>query len=219
MANRETPSLSEVINELKTLEKEILRVGREQIEAHNGIYAFDLYCSAILNRAINIQAGYIVLIESNNFLSAAPLVRIHLDTLLRLSAPFSCGKNVDEFAGKVFGGKQINELKNSKGEKLRDGFLANELSKRRDFSWVKELYKTGSSFIHFSDKHIFTSVKIDKSKDRTINTVVGVHDGFIPLEEKIGATIYMTKITKGILLFIESWTDRKKTYPKQTKIA
>ncbi len=156
------------------------------------------------------------MIESNNFLSAAPLVRIHLDTLLRMYAPLICGGNVDEFAGRALNGKPINELKNTRGETLRDGFLARELSKQPDFEWVIEVYKTGSSFVHFSDKHIFTSVRIDGAKDRTINSVVGVHDGFIPIDEKIGATIYMTRITKGILMFIESWTKQKRSYPKRS---
>ncbi len=58
MKKRRLPSLSDTVKELKALETKILQAGKDQIGAHDGIYTFDLYCTAILNKAINIQAGY-----------------------------------------------------------------------------------------------------------------------------------------------------------------
>lgn len=198
--------------ELEGLKDQILLAGQGQIESNVNFYVFDIYCTGILNKSLNILSEFICLVRAKNFIAAAPLVRIHLDSLLRIFAPHAWGGNVDVFAEKVLDGEAINKLKTKSGRCLSDNFLATELSQWNGYEWVLKTYKSGSSYVHFSERHIFTSVKVRSISAPTINFVVGEHDDFVAPHEKEAAVIYMHRITLGILYFIRSWTEQKRSY-------
>ena len=50
------------------------------------LFQFDLLVSAVLNRSLALMNGFQLLIINNNYICAAHLVRLHLDSLMRLSA-------------------------------------------------------------------------------------------------------------------------------------
>lgn len=204
--------LEESLVELERLKEQILLAGRDQIESNANFYTFDIYCTGILNKSINILSGFVCLVRAKNFIAAAPLVRIHLDSLLRIFAPHLWGGNVDLFAEKVLDGEAIDKLKTKSGNRLYDNFLATELSQRKGYEWVLKTYKSGSAYVHFSERHIFTSVRAGSIGARTINFVVGEHDNFVARHEKEAAIICMHQITLGILYFIKSWTEQKRGY-------
>jgi hypothetical protein len=79
-------SLKELLTEIKNKNSAIINLGKQLHHISHHLFYFYLFLIASLNRTINISKAYTELIESNNFLSAAPLVRINLDTLLRLFA-------------------------------------------------------------------------------------------------------------------------------------
>ncbi|MPQ46884.1 hypothetical protein GCQ56_07635 [Marinifilum sp. N1E240] len=175
-----------------------------------GLYSYDLFCSAILNRSINTIRGYTLLMRDKNFLSAAPLVRIQIDSLLRIFASTIISFNVDDFALKVIGGKQINQLKDDRGKKMSDNYLCDRLSKNKTFSWVKDAYKAGCGYVHFSNN--VTSKSVRKGGGRKIEGIIQKNDDFVSMEEKINSARIMLATTKGILLFISSWTKQKESY-------
>ena len=198
------------LGKLEMLKREIVSAGLEQIDPNYMYYAFDIYCTGILNKSINILAGFVCLVKAKNFIAAAPLVRIHLDSLLRIFAPNLSAYDVDLFAEKVLDGKAINEMKTKTGRKLSDNFLATELNGRKDFEWVSETYKLGSEYVHFSERYVFTRFKAGGISGRKINFSVGEHDNFVAPHEKDAAIVAMHRITLGILYFIKSWTEPKR---------
>jgi len=200
--------LDKELESLEVISKSLVQTGRTMLETY-AIYTFDLYCGAMLNRTINLNDGYIKQTNDNNFISSAPLVRINMDSLLRLFAAYQVDYNIDEFAKKVIQGTAINKMKDRTGARMTDSYLADLLTERKGFNWVRKIYDTGSEYVHFTSQHIFASVDLNHAT-RKINGLVAKGDTFIPIDEKIWATRAMIQITGGISLFILKWIDYKK---------
>jgi hypothetical protein len=207
MADEEDVLEAELLT-LSKISESLIGTGKSMLETH-AIYAFDLYCSAILNRTVNLTRGFGGQIRDKNFVSAAPLVRIHLDSLLRLFAAYQVEYNIDEFAKKVIGGQQINKLKDKHGQLMTDSHLSKQLANKEGFNWVTRIYQTGSEHVHFSSQHIFSSVRLNDDK-RTVEGIIRKDDSYVPISEKIWATRAMIQITVGISTYIVSWIEHKK---------
>lgn len=200
--------LEELLSELEILNDAIIHSGKKLLETH-GIYSFDLFCVATLNRSVNIIRGYVALVRDNNFICAGTLVRIHLDSLLRIFASTIVNMNIDVFSMKVMNGKSIRSFVDKNNNKLNDRFLVAELSKIKKFEWVSNLYDTGNRYVHLSEKHIFTSSKLGV-EPRSIRGGILLNDEFVKIEEKIGGTKWMIHITFGILEYINIWIKTKR---------
>ena len=54
-----------------------VQLGLRIMKAHGGaIYPLDLLSTAVLDRSMSLIAGFCAMIEANNFICAAPLLRI-----------------------------------------------------------------------------------------------------------------------------------------------
>lgn len=98
-----TPVLDFYLERLDFFDKKIMYLGKWMIHSGQGIYHLDYYISGILNRGMSLIYGFITLIRSVNFISAAHLVRPYLDNYLRLSAAWMVEKPHD-FAFNVLKG-------------------------------------------------------------------------------------------------------------------
>ncbi len=209
-------TLSQILSELDSSQQKFIDIGKKTAETH-ALYTYDLFISAILNRSLNLVRGFCSLVRDNNFIAAAPIVRIHLDSLLRLYASRLVDYNIDEFAKKVISGKQIRNLKDKDGKKMSDNYLVKKIMEVDNHDWVKEIYYTGSGHIHFSNYVSSYTTKIETKKHRTILTTIGKHDLFVDNEEKIGAAIRMQQISLRIVAIIQLWIDYKVNLQKQPK--
>jgi hypothetical protein len=185
-------------------------MGKQLTAITTNMETFDFLLIAALNRTVNISKAYTTLIRDNNFIAAAPLVRINIDTLLRLYASIISEFDRNTFASKVMGGEIIKKMKlNGTGIKLDDRTLYLELSKIEGMEWVTDIYKAGSSFVHLEKSHIFSSLKIADDKERIVNMTIGFHDAFIPESEKFGSTVWMNKIIDSIIQQAQIWMYEK----------
>lgn len=122
------------------------------IKTYGGaIYSMDFLVAAALNRTrANIKA-FIQLIRDRNLVIAGALLRIQIDTALRVSAAFL----VDDphgFANRVLQGDRIDRINDRNGARLTDRSLVNALSP--DFPWLERVYEKTSGYIHLSGTHI-----------------------------------------------------------------
>jgi hypothetical protein len=199
-------SKSELLNEIEKKLKSIIKLGRQLEEITPDLEMFDFYLIAALNRTINISKAYVQLIYDNNFLAAAPLVRINLDTLLRIYASLISEFDRNTFAHKAMSGNIIGKMKlNGTNEFLTDKTLYTELSKIDGMYWVSDIYKAGSSFVHFEKSHIFSSLNISDKENRIVKMTIGFHDSFIPETEKKGSAVWMNKIIDAIVVQTQLW--------------
>ena len=199
MANQ----LKTYLSELGAEGDELIKTGKSLLK-NVGITEFTIFCIAILNRTININRGYITL-NTDNYIAAAPLIRMNLDSLLRLFASTQSEFDYERFANEVRNGKKIADIYDSnKKKKLRDSELVKRLKKIKGFLWVKDVYGIGSGFVHFSHQHVYSAMKIEGQK---LNGGIRKNDEFIPVKEKVSGAYYMTQCSKGIRVFIGDWID------------
>ena len=200
----------QLLTEIDNKSKAIINMGKQLNAISPQMETFNFLLIAALNRTVNISKAYTTLIRDNNFIAAAPLVRINIDTLLRLYASIISEFDRNTFASKVMDGELIKKMK-LKGTKkdLRDDTLYLELSKTEGMEWVEDIYKAGSSFIHLEKSHIFSSLKIADDKERIVNMTIGFHDAFIPESEKFGSTVWMNKIIDSIIQQAQIWMYEK----------
>lgn len=184
----------------------MLKLGKHLTAISPNIEPFDLLLISIVNRTVNLNSAFTSLSRANNFIAAAPLVRINLDSLLRIYASYLTNYDNNTFAKKVMGGLQINKMKykNTK-DYLHDSRIVKELKEVKGMDWVEKVYLAGNSFVHFSDSVFYSSQKIADEKEKTIMVSIGLHDSFINESEKFGATVWMNKIIDSIILQCQIW--------------
>jgi hypothetical protein len=196
--------LEKYLVELEDEGDKLISIGKQLLE-NIGMTEFSLFCTSILNRTINLNRGFITLIKDSNYIAAAPLVRLNLDSLLRLFASTQSEFDYETFAQKVRKGEKIGHMMDAaKKNKLNDFELVKRLKEIKGLSWVDDIYKAGSGFVHLSINHVKSSYSVDGE----IMTVgIRKNDEFILIDEKIAAAHFMTQASRGIRIFIGDWLD------------
>ncbi|WP_299051452.1 hypothetical protein [uncultured Polaribacter sp.] len=193
--------LSNKLKELQDEDEELINIGKNLIEKI-GHTEFTFFCISVLNRTINLNRGYITLVKDNNYIAAAPLVRLNLDSLLRIFASIQSEFNAEIFAKNVRQGVKIRDMNyhKNKNQKLTDTKLVKLIKEIKGFKWVKKIYDAGSGYVHLSNQHFYSSVRIKNSEQ--IEGGIRKTDEFVSIDEKIAGTYYMTQSSKGIRIFI-----------------
>lgn len=141
-------AVSEHIDKLKSYEKKIFDIAKKMFEPGKVfLYPLDILANAVMNRSVALIDGFCGQIENENFICAAPLIRLQLDNLLRFYASFIV-QDPHNFALKVFKGIEIRKLKDSNSIKMTDRYLVSRLSK--EYSWIENVYRETSGYIHLS---------------------------------------------------------------------
>ncbi|MBZ9786420.1 hypothetical protein LB456_03030 [Psychroflexus sp. CAK57W] len=187
--------------EIENKSQAIVNMGDQLFKITNKTEIFDLFLIALLNRTVNLNRGFVNLMRDNNYIAAAPIIRINLDSLLRIYASGISEYDRNNFALKVISGEQIRKMK-IRGTKtpMQDIHLVNSITKVDGMAWVKDIYDSGNSFVHFSDNVIFSSQRIVNEEKRTIEFTIGMNDSFIEDEIKLNTTIWLNKIIDSIVL-------------------
>jgi len=131
----------------------------------------DLFGMGIGRRALALSSGFRLMTEHRNSLCALPMVRMQLDTALRLYAGFFVTDH-QKFCRDVLQGKQIDRIKSDDGSVMKDRYLVERVAKRNP--WMVEVYKFTSGYIHFSSRH--TQEAIRKGEGTNAQMIIGPTD-------------------------------------------
>jgi hypothetical protein len=110
-----------------------------------------VFVAAALHRSISLIHGFCTLIPEN-FLCAASLIRLQLDSALRFSTLWLVA-DPEDFAKRVASGEPVNTLKDRDGQQLRDGYLVRKLNER--YPGMDKCYDDGCGYVHLSDFHFY----------------------------------------------------------------
>lgn len=210
------PDIEKKLQHLESSEKEHLNLASLTIKAYDGaVYPFDLFIHAVYKRSLSIIFGYTALIRIHNFISAASLIRLHLDTLLRLSAS-TYVEDPHNFAIRVLDGEEIRNIKDISGAKMTDRRLVTMIAS--NFPGIDELYSHTCGYIHLSDRHIFNAMKVTDKKSRTIQVNIGSYDETVPRRILLEATHSMIELTRIILHYLKVWYETKDNPPKDMTV-
>ncbi len=176
------------------------------------LYETDLFFIAVMARSYGLADGFISAFDSWNPAVMAPLVRLQIDSLVRVSYLAKAPK-VDDVALYLIGGGEFRGLKDADGKNLSDRRLIEHAEEIHP--WIDDVYKATSGWIHFSPAHISAAVQVtpDNSDDESILKVFGgipIRPEQIPLsalEELLGA---MMRATGELFGYVQTWEDAKK---------
>ena len=163
----------------------------------------DVFATAVLHRSLSLSLGFCQMIRAENFICAAPLIRLQVDNLLRFHAAWLVPKP-DEFAMAVVKGKEVRHFKDKAGEKMTDLYLRGKLMAQ--YPWINRLYKATSGYIHLSSQHVANAFCVDGADGEARFTMhIGNRDRLIPDSLRIEASKAMITVTQAVLKWVHDW--------------
>jgi hypothetical protein len=188
-----------------------LELTRRFLSAADGaIYSVDVFLAACMSRSYSIVDGFLDAWDNWNIVVAAPLLRMQLDTLVRVSY-LTRAPRADEVAMEILRGGEFRKFKDTEGKTLTDKRLGQWAAPHHP--WVADVYNATSGWVHLSPAHVGATWRFEESNDPdTLGHLIGatpVRPEQIPrsaLQELIGA---ITKATEELFGYIETWESRK----------
>ena len=160
-----------VLADIERAERETLALYQAHVSGPIGYQHFYLF--GIARRALAQSFAFRAMIRDRNSLVASSLIRMQLDTVLRLYALFWVD-DPEQFAAKVYKGTPINKLKSADGKLLSDKYLRDRLAARND--WMSAVYAETSGYIHFSNRHIQAALKLIDAPSGHVELQIGPQD-------------------------------------------
>ena len=204
------------LKKLKQQEVRLIRLAGLGMQADRGaMFPFDFWTNAAINRGIQLSSGFRSSIKNRNAICSGALLRLQIDTALRYSAGWLV-QDPHRFVGRVMSGEQINRMKDRSGEVMTDSYLMKVISV--EHPWVTEVYKRTSSYVHFSDTHIWSTLyELEGSENKRVKTKIGAAD-----KEGLSG-LYMEMVmafqaaTTILINYVEGWVFTKEVVG-QTKV-
>lgn len=199
--------LSVFLTKLAYFETKFKVLAAAMMESGNGLTVVDYYISGVLNRSLSLIYGFETLLNSQNYLSGAHLVRLLLDNYLRLYALW-LSADAGEVAKQVWNGTALREIADRNGKQMRDGYLRDKAAE--EYPWIADVYNETSGFIHFSNKHIANATSPKEGEEMTLLTYFGKYDHKVSNLSRIEATACMIEICNCIAVAVFGWVDTKR---------
>lgn len=189
-------------------ERQHIAVAQALLEADPNLYVTDFVNFGVLQRSLDLVTAFATLLGTRNLTAAIPLLRLQLDSLLRLTY-LATLKNADEIAIEILRGRRMSEITDHENKPLTDARLRSHA--RKHYPWVEKVYAETSRLVHFSDRHVFQSVRGDP--DPEVHGGFHIFVGSSPetwpdhlVQEVTDAFAYVTGQILGI---IEGWAAHK----------
>lgn len=199
-------TLAERIQLLCEIDKSQVDLAMAIMKADAGnFYSLDMLFLAALNRSRSNIAAFLQLIEAQNYLGAAPFIRMQLDSVLRLYAL----RLVDaphDLAHEILKGASLNKVKDRTGNKMSDAYLRKQVAELEP--WITKVYESGSGFIHLSEKHIF-SLFSDVGGEGEFQMAIGPKQLHITVGQREEAVAAMAHITSIVVGLCKQWLIQK----------
>lgn len=175
----------------------------------------DLVIQGFLKRSLDTLTGILTLVSQWNFTAAGALLRVQLDSLLRVAYLGTIpALDRDRVCREILGGESFNRIRGTDGRHLTDGRLRGVTEEQ--YPWLGSVYTETSKLIHFSDKHCFLTARNPNEESRTVEFVFGTrHPEWSEsgLREFLAATVHATD---SLLRVVEAWAEAKERATRRT---
>lgn len=199
---------------LLRVEKELLETYQQHLPNRPVGYRHFYLCGAA-RRALAQSRAFKSCVEDKNGLVALALLRLQLDTVLRLYALYWVD-DPEKFAHDVFDGKQIDRIKDGRGNLMKDRYLIDRILSKNP--WVESVYKNTSGLIHFSHRHIRAAIHTKDASKGLFEIFIGPNDPsheFDDFEEMVAAFFHATAMIK---VAADDWFSRVDPNPINTSL-
>lgn len=209
MAMDDESNLRGRIERLRETEMAHLDLLRAILSAHSGnVFGVDFLVIAAIQRSFALIDGFIALVERENGFCALPLLRLQLDSVMRL---FACSlvKDPHLLASHLLQDEPLRKMKAADGRDLTDHFLHQRLTER--YPWATSVYQNTSGFVHLSRRHMIAPVSGVDSDSRSVEFDVGRNRVHWPKHEIVEALDAFSATTNALLDLCRSWRYAKVT--------
>lgn len=110
---------------------------------------------AAIKKTISLSHAFCTLIRAKNTLAAAALVRLQLDTAMRIFG-LTLVDDMEAAGSRLMNDESYRKLKSRDNEPLTDAFLHRKLNET--YPGLTEAYEDASSYVHLSGMHIKTGM-------------------------------------------------------------
>jgi len=179
-------------------------------------FTHDFVLWTVINYSFAIIDGFCQMVEQRNELCAGALLRLQIDSILRLYALTL----VDDFHGlldALIKGKPWYKIKSIEGKPLRDKYLCEKASER--FPWISSAYDAASGFVHLSKPHfdkVFNlNIKPQPGEKTTPIGSMNFENKDWPENTMIECIKTFTKATRCLFELSQGWYCTKQSAVKQ----
>jgi hypothetical protein len=173
------------------------------------VFPADVMFLAGLDRAIEQQESFVLLVKEGYYGTAVALLRMQFDSSLRLYA-LLISENAHDTANAVIAGEHLGRIKDIDGKPMRDAYLVEKLSAQNPD--LRRIYDYCSGYIHFSITHVNALIgkSISDSGDREF--YIGPKDERISEEGWLQLVNAFSVATAGILAVLENWKSTRENH-------
>jgi len=200
-------------DDIRRVENELLDIYKQHLSGRPVGYRH-FYLCGIARRALAQSRAFQNCVQDRNGLVALAILRLQLDTVLRLYALYWVA-DPESFAQEVFQGKQIDRIKAADGELMKDRYLIDKVMPRNP--WVDSVYKNTSGLIHFSDRHMRAAIHTKDADQGAFELFLGPNDPSHEMDDFDEAISAFFHVTAMIKVATEDWFSR--VDPKPNGIA
>lgn len=192
-------TLNQRLEKIEKLEGEIIRKSGASVRAGISASSSTMFFIGATKRTLAQARGFRELISSKNFSCAAALLRMQIDTAMRINGLLLVD-DMEATCQAVMSGQKFSKLKDKSGSTLRDFYLVGEICKKHP--WIKEIYEQTSDFIHLSGRHFYSTIAATDDANRMAYLYVSSIDVPRPDEDYFEIADEFFRITKvaGIML-------------------
>ena len=183
------------------------------IEAHQkfnevGCFApIDFYVDTVLKRAMVINGAYVKLAKANNYIAAAPYIRMQMDNCINLGAG-AMVKDILAYINHFLSGKELYKFKDERKNSLYEKYIVQEMNKR--YGSFKQAYEHYNMEVHLSVGHFFMAHYMDEDNSMKLT----LEHGYYHKEEEILAHNKNIYLVNNVLIdvLLEYWLPIKNSY-------
>lgn len=183
------------LEKIEKLEGEIIRKSGASLRPGSGISPSTMFFIGATQRTLAQARGFRDLISSRNFPCAAALLRMQIDTAMRVNGLLLVD-DMEATCEAVLNGQRFSKMKDRSGNNLKDFYLVEKICK--DYPWIKEIYEQTSDFVHLSGRHFYTTITATNDTTKTAYLYVSGVD--VPRSEEVYHEIVdeFFKVTKVV---------------------
>ena len=181
----------QVLNELR---KRIIELSKAIIG--DTLYKEDFFFTSAMDRSVVLLDGISEMIKNRNLACGGIL---YVRRCMRIFAAFIAESQTDFIDG-FFVGKKISDMKDNRGNKMKDYILRQRLAEYD--AKLDLVYRNFSEYVHLAEKAFYSSVTTSSSEQYDIEFSVG-----LPLKEKANpvllevanAFVYYVKLQNNLV--------------------
>ncbi|MBK7782849.1 MAG: hypothetical protein IPJ58_19130 [Ardenticatenia bacterium] len=207
-------TLEELLETLLRAEIEHKAAGRAVWEAYDQVYFPDILVFTVLKRSMALHSGFRAMLLAENFACAAPLVRLELDTSLRMFAALLFG-NVDNFVMRLAEGQHIRRMKDQTGRLMTDQYLVQRLAEH--YPEAPSIYDRYSGDVHLSESHLRQAFRLSGDGPDIFEMYITASDPFVTEAAKIEAARDFLFAAQVLFNIVADWVTQKRSYRNRNR--